>query len=358
MSITIDPYQVFGIPRDSSLRLIKKRFRKLTLKYHPDRNRHEPDYDPSFYKKIIKSYKVLSDSQLKRQYDKQSSMTHQQLTQDYQRFEQETTDRQQAPIYHQFNNSDNEQFNQIFEQQRSADPNDHGYGNKMMNRVNISNIHQRDNLPSHQRIAESQFDTLFEQHVDLQQKHNKHIIELLNSDPTHNDLHRGDFTDIAIYNGIIIVGNDKKDYTKASNDGLNYADYEKGFNLKSSQISKDTKQKYIKHARDPLDSQYESKLQQSKQPKTSSKNWADNESLLNQQRNQSFTNLEKQNEKIVLKYKNQYPHQFITQMSQSRNNPQQNPQRNTQQSNRDNRESSYINDRLFSSTQPALKHLY
>ncbi len=64
----VDHYQVLGIPRSASAAEIKSAFKKLALRYHPDRN---PDYSPAEekFKEINRAYQILSDSYKKHQYD-------------------------------------------------------------------------------------------------------------------------------------------------------------------------------------------------------------------------------------------------------------------------------------------------
>ncbi|XP_070558132.1 dnaJ homolog subfamily B member 9-like [Ptychodera flava] len=62
-----DYYDILGVPRDSSDRQIKKAFRKLAVKYHPDKNK-DPDAEKKFVE-IAKAYEVLSDPNKRRQYD-------------------------------------------------------------------------------------------------------------------------------------------------------------------------------------------------------------------------------------------------------------------------------------------------
>ena len=62
-----DYYKVLGVERDASDKAIKKAFRKLALKYHPDKN---PDEDTSKkFREIAEAYEVLRDEDKRRQYD-------------------------------------------------------------------------------------------------------------------------------------------------------------------------------------------------------------------------------------------------------------------------------------------------
>lgn len=67
MSEKRDYYEVLGVPRDASKDDIKKAYRELALKYHPDRNK-SPDAEGKF-KDISEAYAVLSDDAKRTQYD-------------------------------------------------------------------------------------------------------------------------------------------------------------------------------------------------------------------------------------------------------------------------------------------------
>ncbi len=62
-----DYYEVLGIPRTASKAEIRSAYRKLALKYHPDRNK-EPNASEKF-KEISEAYAILSDEEKRRQYD-------------------------------------------------------------------------------------------------------------------------------------------------------------------------------------------------------------------------------------------------------------------------------------------------
>jgi len=67
MSAKRDYYEVLGVDKSSSPDEIKSQYRKLALKFHPDRNK-SPDAQEHF-KEISEAYAVLSDSSKRQLYD-------------------------------------------------------------------------------------------------------------------------------------------------------------------------------------------------------------------------------------------------------------------------------------------------
>ena len=63
-----DYYDILEIPKGSSEEEIKKAFRKLALKYHPDRNKASGAEGK--FKEINEAYQVLSDTEKRQIYDK------------------------------------------------------------------------------------------------------------------------------------------------------------------------------------------------------------------------------------------------------------------------------------------------
>jgi len=78
----VDYYKALGIEKGSSPEEIKKAFRKLAVKYHPDRNPDNKSAEDKF-KEINEAYAVLSDPEKKQQYDTfGSSGFHKQYSQE------------------------------------------------------------------------------------------------------------------------------------------------------------------------------------------------------------------------------------------------------------------------------------
>ncbi|MDG6928810.1 MAG: DnaJ domain-containing protein, partial [Nitrososphaerota archaeon] len=68
MSGKRDYYEVLGVQKNATKDQIKGAYRKLALKYHPDRNK-EPGAEERF-KEMSEAYAVLSDDQKRAQYDR------------------------------------------------------------------------------------------------------------------------------------------------------------------------------------------------------------------------------------------------------------------------------------------------
>ena len=64
-----DPYNVLGIARTASADDVKKAFRKLAKKYHPDQNRGDPKTQEKFAE-ASSAYEILSDDKKRGQFDR------------------------------------------------------------------------------------------------------------------------------------------------------------------------------------------------------------------------------------------------------------------------------------------------
>src|SRR5574343_415238 len=63
-----DFYKILGVERNSSEDEIKKAYRKLAVKYHPDKNQGNKEAEEKF-KEIAEAYDTLGDAEKKRNYD-------------------------------------------------------------------------------------------------------------------------------------------------------------------------------------------------------------------------------------------------------------------------------------------------
>jgi molecular chaperone DnaJ len=104
-----DYYTILGISRDAAEKDIKKAYRKLAMKYHPDRNPDNPQAEQTF-KDIGEAYATLSNVQSRENYDRFGSAS------------QHAHARDPRDIFHQFD----EFFGDWFGAQRGPTPGSHG----------------------------------------------------------------------------------------------------------------------------------------------------------------------------------------------------------------------------------------
>lgn len=65
----VDYYRVLEVPKSATTSEIKKAYRKLALKWHPDKNPDNMDDATKKFKEISEAYEVLSDDKKRRMYD-------------------------------------------------------------------------------------------------------------------------------------------------------------------------------------------------------------------------------------------------------------------------------------------------
>lgn len=65
----MDYYEILGVSKDASKDDIKKAYRKMAIKYHPDKNPDNPEAEARF-KEVSEAYEVLSDDQKRQMYDR------------------------------------------------------------------------------------------------------------------------------------------------------------------------------------------------------------------------------------------------------------------------------------------------
>ena len=62
-----DFYGILELPKNSNINDIKKKYKQLALKWHPDRNKEENA--ESKFKEISEAYEILGDPEKKQMYD-------------------------------------------------------------------------------------------------------------------------------------------------------------------------------------------------------------------------------------------------------------------------------------------------
>ena len=62
-------YKILGVDTSASVGQIKAAYHKLALKYHPDRNPHNPKMAEEQFRKITQAYEVLKDKEKRYAYD-------------------------------------------------------------------------------------------------------------------------------------------------------------------------------------------------------------------------------------------------------------------------------------------------
>ena len=68
MAVKRDYYEVLGVSKNADENAIKKAYRKLAKKYHPDTNSGDADAEKKF-KEVTEAYSVLSDKEKRKLYD-------------------------------------------------------------------------------------------------------------------------------------------------------------------------------------------------------------------------------------------------------------------------------------------------
>jgi molecular chaperone DnaJ len=64
-----DYYEVLGVAREATVEEIKRSYRKLAVKYHPDKNKGDPEAETKF-KELAEAFEVLGDAEKRQRYDR------------------------------------------------------------------------------------------------------------------------------------------------------------------------------------------------------------------------------------------------------------------------------------------------
>ena len=76
-SATLNPYKTLGLPKSADQATIRRRYKKLCLKYHPDKNVDRPESErkqcEEAFKKVQRANELIGDEESRRRYDRQSA---------------------------------------------------------------------------------------------------------------------------------------------------------------------------------------------------------------------------------------------------------------------------------------------
>jgi len=179
-----EAWEILNLDPASSIEEVRKRFRKLALKYHPDKGG-----SPYIFDKIKNAYRDILTFHAG--LNQKSFQDLKQQSQEYRNNEQEHT-----KTYFDPNNLNMDKFNSFFVDHRLNDPLDHGYGHMMTQSTN----HREDDSV----IAKSKIQRFPDQQLTLY----KDPQEVFNC--TAN---------------VGIIGDDNKNFTAAWNQRVKYTDY-------------------------------------------------------------------------------------------------------------------------------------
>jgi len=70
-------YEILGVDRKSSLKEIKKAYRKAALKWHPDKNQNNKEVATKKFREITEAYDTLNDEKKRNNYDMFGTTTNQ-----------------------------------------------------------------------------------------------------------------------------------------------------------------------------------------------------------------------------------------------------------------------------------------
>jgi curved DNA-binding protein CbpA len=319
-----DPYEVLNLTRDADLNTIRNKFRTLTRLHHPDRNRRNPNYDPTHYAAICAAYETLTDPKKRAQFD-QSAASHFNVLRDASRSNQVAPPQQKiADLTPSARMSDGDlrRFNEAFEKQRQADANDRGYG--VQSRITEQeaksgnrSIEAPVNIFGGTKVGEAEFNSRFQS--ELQQKRRQRAQAIQErGDGEPEGWFQGTVlgaSDISLYDGVI-VNQERDDFSGAAGNAgasgaaLHYADYMAGFETFTEQLPEDH---HYYNASGDIKKQYNEKLSQlsSVPERGHNMSFQQAQQALASQREREMQAERERNKHIVLKYRDQYSSQDL-----------------------------------------------
>ncbi|MAF35771.1 hypothetical protein CL622_01490 [archaeon] len=208
-NIQIDPFQIFAIPKNFTLEQLKKEYKRLALRYHPDR----PNGDEMKFKIITKVYLSLFESYKTRQEDKQFTELRDgshQFMQDQQNNRRNNVDLRHMTNTERFNLK---LFNKVYNDHRLSSNNDNGYGDWLKDPNAVKSCPK----PFTKGFNKNVFHTFFNKERE-RYANSREVVEYKDPEAQATSM---DHT---------TLGEDKiKDFTSHHNSKVNYSDLKKAY---------------------------------------------------------------------------------------------------------------------------------
>ena len=217
----IDPYKLLDVKKTDSLETISKKYRRLALKFHPDRGGNSDAFQA-----LTKAYLSIGEELKKKEEEK----SYFDLKKDFNNYD-ENQNSMPCPLGkgEKFNSN---LFNEIYEENKLNDPTNFGYSDWMKSN----------------KKTEKQPDTIFSDKFNINIFNS--VFNNLKENETHNQVAKI-YEPEALFNdkkgmNFMELGQDAEDlnFTKLNNGGLNYTDYKEAM-TKSHLVPKNIENKKI-----------------------------------------------------------------------------------------------------------------
>ncbi len=163
-NLSLDPFELFHLEPDCSIEDIRARYKKLILKYHPDKSGYDSTQE---FRILQKAYAVLLSMK-----EEEARLTGQlNQTIESKEAERKDFDHDMDRVNYQFEpgsgmNFNRDKFNQMFEQNRFTDENEKGYKDWMKDDSNFTQEQPK-------VISKEGFNNAFEEYIQKQSSGNK-----------------------------------------------------------------------------------------------------------------------------------------------------------------------------------------
>ena len=214
-----NPYSILGLNSNCSIEELKRKYKKMAIKYHPDRNNGETEEE---FKLITQSYLYILNKNKKNNY-LQEKINKDVVYQEY----QDNINEPRENIHLDKDNFNVDKFNKIFNQYKIPSVYDDGYGDIMTERSN-----SRETIKANSgEIFGNNFNIdVFNSTFKNEKKNNSKIIQY--TEPKAINLSNN--------MGFSELGIDKVDNYGVKNEGLGYTDYKLAHQEENMLINTDT----------------------------------------------------------------------------------------------------------------------